>query len=150
MPSVINNHFSTTSTPSELDLLSDDATPSYYSRSLNSNQQDNRPIQDLKDRRRRQWLEPEDEFSVPIHTESPLITKSPLDMSSFLLNYRAMRRSVEIMTPPPSPSSNKNHSSSDSSLVCSKGVLEPIPNTAHSSIPISNTAVPHTPLNIAL
>ncbi|KAF9103982.1 hypothetical protein BGX29_002609 [Mortierella sp. GBA35] len=115
MPSVINNHFSTTSTPSELDLLSDDATPSYYNRSLNSNQQDNRPIQDLKDRRRRQWLEPEDEFSVPIHTESPLITKSPLDMSSFLLNYRAMRRSVEIMTPPPSPSSNKNHSSSDTS-----------------------------------
>ncbi|KAF9150243.1 hypothetical protein BG015_007942 [Linnemannia schmuckeri] len=113
MPSVINtsnNHFS--SVPSELDLLSDSAVSTTAS-SLRSNKNDNSStIQELKDRerRRRQWLEPEDEFSVPIHTESPLITKSPLEMSSFLLNYRAMRRSVEIMTPPStSNASSKNH-----------------------------------------
>ncbi|KAG0289012.1 hypothetical protein BGZ96_007324 [Linnemannia gamsii] len=114
MPSIINtttnNHFS--STPSELDLLSDSAAAatSTIQPSLRSNNNEN--IQELKDRerrRRRQWLEPEDEFSVPIHTESPLITKSPLDMSSFLLNYRAMRRSVEIMMPPPSSVPSKNH-----------------------------------------
>ncbi|KAF9146358.1 hypothetical protein BGX30_001372 [Mortierella sp. GBA39] len=106
MPSIINttnDHFS--SAPSGLDFLSDSVASTS---SLRSNKNDNSTtIQELKDRerRRRQWLEPEDEFSVPIHTESPLITKSPLDMSSFLLNYRAMHRSVEIMTPPPS----KNH-----------------------------------------
>ncbi|KAG0301917.1 hypothetical protein BGZ97_002556, partial [Linnemannia gamsii] len=115
MPSVINttttnNHFSA---PSELDLLSDSAAISSSSThpSLRSNN-NNENIQELKDRerrRRRQWLEPEDEFSVPIHTESPLITKRPLDMSSFLLNYRTMRRSVEIMTPPPSSVPSKNH-----------------------------------------
>ncbi|KAF9339619.1 hypothetical protein BGZ91_005291 [Linnemannia elongata] len=109
MPSIINttnNHFS--SAPSELDLLSDSVASTS---SLRSNKNDNSTtLQELKDRerRRRQWLEPEDEFSVPIHTESPLITKSPLDMSSFLLNYRNMRRSVEIMTPPPTTPS-KNH-----------------------------------------
>ncbi|KAF9539184.1 hypothetical protein EC957_005732 [Mortierella hygrophila] len=106
MPSIINttnDYFS--SGPTGLDFLSDSAASTS---SLRSNKNDNSTtIQELKDRerRRRQWLEPEDEFSVPIHTESPLITKSPLDMSSFLLNYRAMHRSVEIMTPPPS----KNH-----------------------------------------
>ena len=44
------------------------------------------------------------QFSVPIHTESPLVTKGPIDMSSFLLNYRTMHRSIEIMTPPVSQS----------------------------------------------
>ena len=36
-----------------------------------------------------------------------MITKNPLNMSSFLLNYRAMHRSIEIMTPPPSSQINE-------------------------------------------
>ncbi|KAK3844879.1 MAG: hypothetical protein J3R72DRAFT_419066 [Linnemannia gamsii] len=112
MPSIINTN---THFLSDLDLLSEsaaNASTTTHSSFHPNNKNNNDHIQELKDRqrRRRQWLEPEDEFSVPIHTESPLITKSPLDMSSFLLNYRAMRRSVEIMTPPSSLShSSKNH-----------------------------------------
>ncbi|KAG0276628.1 hypothetical protein BGZ95_007272 [Linnemannia exigua] len=115
MPSIINTN---THVSSEMDFLSDSAAIASTTTPKNNNDR----IQELKDRqrRRRQWLEPEDEFSVPIHTESPLITKSPLDMSSFLLNYRAMHRSVEIMTPPSSLSdSSKNHNCFENSAISS-------------------------------
>ncbi|KAF9112481.1 hypothetical protein BGX27_003307 [Mortierella sp. AM989] len=102
MPSVINANTS----PSEIDFVSD--KPIFYSEQLSSSssslsKDSSKPtIQDLKEsnRRRQQWNDPDDEFSVPIHTEFPLISKSPLDMASFLLNHRTMHRSIEIMTPP--------------------------------------------------
>ncbi|KAF9923460.1 hypothetical protein FBU30_006497 [Linnemannia zychae] len=118
MPSIIriDNHYA----PSELDLLSDGvvATSSLDSNSTNTSMDNSTAIKEMKEseRRRRQWLDPEDEFSVPIHTELPLITKSPLDMSSFLLNYRSMRRSVEIMTPSSSLSQSKRQSASTTHL----------------------------------
>ncbi|KAF8936725.1 hypothetical protein BGZ58_003803, partial [Dissophora ornata] len=103
MPSVINSNLTSTSSPSELDLVADDSI--YYSNNASKDSsKPTRTLQDLKDSARRRWSDPEDEFSVPIHTEHPLITRNPLDMSSFLLNYRTMHRSVEIMTPPPSVS----------------------------------------------
>lgn len=103
MPSVVNTNLSSSANAlSELDFVSDDALS--YTRSSTFHPQDSaqkdRTVQKLKELRRRQWSDPDDEFSVPIHTESPLITKKPLGTSSFLLHYRAMHRSVEIMTPP--------------------------------------------------
>ncbi|KAG0357599.1 hypothetical protein BGZ54_000269 [Gamsiella multidivaricata] len=101
MPSVINTNLTSSSAPSELDFVADDAV--YFNSSPNSTKDPSssaRTVQDLKDSNRRRWSDPEDEFSVPIYTEHPLITKKPLNMSSFLLNYRAMHRSIEIMTPP--------------------------------------------------
>ncbi|KAF9982851.1 hypothetical protein BGZ75_005682 [Mortierella antarctica] len=103
MPSVVNTNLSSPlHPPSELDFVSDDALS--YTRPSSFHPQDSaqkdHTVQKLKELRRRQWSDPDDEFSVPIHTESPLITKKPLGTSSFLLHYRAMHRSVEIMTPP--------------------------------------------------
>ncbi|KAG9320270.1 hypothetical protein KVV02_003927 [Mortierella alpina] len=103
MPSVVNTNLSSSlHPPSELDFVSDDALS--YTRASSFHPQDSaqkdHTVQKLKELGRRQWSDPDDEFSVPIHTESPLITKKPLGTSSFLLHYRAMHRSVEIMTPP--------------------------------------------------
>ncbi|KAF9957013.1 hypothetical protein BGZ72_002251 [Mortierella alpina] len=124
MPSVVNTNLTSPLRPSELDFVSDEALT--YTRSSPLYPQDSAQkdgsVQKLKELRRRQWSDPDDElvfiipgrlhhtnathpclsvqFSVPIHTESPLITKKPLGTSSFLLHYRAMHRSVEIMTPP--------------------------------------------------
>ncbi|KAG0016298.1 hypothetical protein BGZ81_011302, partial [Podila clonocystis] len=109
MPSVISPSSSHSS--SEIDFVPDDLydVQSHASHSSKgSSAHDN--IQELK-RQQQRWSDPDDEFSVPIHTESPLIAKKgPLGMSSFLLNYRAMHRSIEIMTP---PSQHSTKSSSD-------------------------------------
>ncbi|KAI1316271.1 hypothetical protein EDD11_010179 [Mortierella claussenii] len=104
MPSVIHNHTQTSapsSSPSGLEFVPDS---SIYTNPSSSSPKPT--VHDLKgssrlQRLRQQWSDPDDEFSVPIHTEYPLITKNhPLDISSFLLNYRTMHRSIEIMTPP--------------------------------------------------
>ncbi|KAG0239612.1 hypothetical protein BGX31_002621 [Mortierella sp. GBA43] len=101
MPSIINTHHTPSAPPSSLEFVSDDAA--YYRNTHPSSpSKPSATLQDLKESNRRQWYDPDDEFSVPIHTKHPLITKKPLDMSSFLLNYRTMHRSIEIMTPPPS------------------------------------------------
>ncbi|GJJ69466.1 hypothetical protein EMPS_01812 [Entomortierella parvispora] len=100
MPSVISP-----TTTSDLTFVADDSL--YFNGPSSTNTPSNNDIQSLKNeaRRRKQlWSDPDDEFSVPIHTESPLVTKGPIDMSSFLLNYRTMHRSIEIMTPPVSQS----------------------------------------------
>ncbi|KAF9310473.1 hypothetical protein BG003_008521 [Podila horticola] len=109
MPSVISPSSSHSS--SEIDFVPDDL---YYDHSHASHSPKGSSATDsIKEFKQQQrWSDPEDEFSVPIHTESPLIAKKgPLGMSSFLLNYRAMHRSIEIMTP---PSQHSTKSSSDS------------------------------------
>lgn len=116
MPSIINTHHTPSAPPSSLEFVSDDAA--YYRNTHPSSpSKPSATLQDLKESNRRQWYDPDDEFSVPIHTKHPLITKKPLDMSSFLLNYRTMHRSIEIMTPPPSSQISDEPSSKPSSLL---------------------------------
>ncbi|KAF9361519.1 hypothetical protein BGX34_007094 [Mortierella sp. NVP85] len=108
MPSIINTLHTPTAS-SSFDFVDN---PAYFTSDRTSSHGTSKnTVQDLKEsNHRRQWYDPEDEFSVPIHTEHPLITKNPLNMSSFLLNYRAMHRSIEIMTPPPSSQINEEPS----------------------------------------
>ncbi|KAG0353135.1 hypothetical protein BG005_007507 [Podila minutissima] len=114
MPSVISPSSSHSS--SEIDFVPDDLyyDPHASHASKGSSATDN--IQEIKKQQQR-WSDPDDEFSVPIHTESPLIAKKgPLGMSSFLLNYRAMHRSIEIMTPPSQPTKSSSDSTTTTSL----------------------------------
>ncbi|KAF8951591.1 hypothetical protein BGZ46_003903, partial [Entomortierella lignicola] len=109
MPSVINANIIS----SEIDFSD---KPIFYTQPSSTSSKDS-TINDIKEsnRRRQQWCDPDDEFSVPIHTEFPLISKEPLDISSFLLNHRTMNRSIEIMTPPPVTHEEGSSSSSSSS-----------------------------------
>ncbi|KAG0327096.1 hypothetical protein BG004_002836, partial [Podila humilis] len=121
MPSVISTH----SSSSEMDFIADDKL--YFDQNVSHNNSTNEEEgssarsshfmnKNIKQQQQRpHWFDPDDEFSVPIHTELPLITKrTPLKMSSFLFNYRTMHRSIEIMTPPSRSSSPTPTSSSSS------------------------------------
>ncbi|KAF9389347.1 hypothetical protein CPB97_011566 [Podila verticillata] len=118
MPSVISPRSSHSA--SEIDFIPDDGLYYDHSHASHSSKGSSAPdnIKELKQQQQQQrWSDPDDEFSVPIHTESPLIAKKgPLGMSSFLLNYRTMHRSIEIMTPPSQHSTKSPSDSSTTSL----------------------------------
>ncbi|KAG0074127.1 hypothetical protein BGZ92_003520 [Podila epicladia] len=112
MPSVISPSSSHSS--SEIDFVPDGLCYDHHASHSTKGSSATDNIQELKKQQQR-WSDPDDEFSVPIHTESPLIAKkAPLGMSSFLLNYRAMHRSIEIMTPPSQPTKTSSDSTATS------------------------------------